>query len=89
MSFNSSRLASSAWAGADTAVGTQLLAKPHVANEYKEGICALCSFPPLRIVHDILLVLKLFYLPRIDSDVKRKGNVDAFPPENFEGHQSI
>lgn len=64
------------------------LAKPHVANECKEGICPLFSSPPLRIVHEIF-GLEALYVSRIDSSVKRKGNDDAFPPENFEGHQII
>lgn len=97
MSFNSPRLASSAWVGACTAVGTALnhfliirywscVAKPHAANKCKEGICSLfsttnCSWCSVG--------LDAFYIPRIDSSVKRKGYDDVFPPENFEGHQII
>lgn len=63
-----------------------LLAKPHGANEGKEGICLLFSFSPPGIVHEIV-GLYAFYVPTIDSSVKRKGNDDDFLPEKFEGHQ--
>lgn len=68
MSFNSLKLASSAWAGACTAVGTVLdrflfigclpcLGNPLVTNKCEE-ICPLFYFSPQRIVHEV--VLKLF-----------------------------